>query len=112
MKRFLKYKILGDIFLASLILVAGGTVWAYASLRNVSGPLILHFNNLSGINQIGDAGELVWIGATGILMVLVNFIIATELEARDWFLGKLLAGGTLLLAILLFIGFAAIISVN
>lgn len=111
-KKILKFKIVSGVFAASLIFVVGGTLWAYSALHGVSGPLILHFNNLAGINQIGGLSELLWIGVTAIVVVVVNFFIALELEARDWFLGKLLAAGTMLLGILTFIGFASIISVN
>ena len=44
--------------------------------------------------------------------VIVNFFLALELEARDWFLGKIVAAATLVLSVLIFIAFAAIISVN
>jgi len=111
-KKILKYKLVSSLFAVSFLLALGGTAWVYAALRGAGGPLILHFNDISGITQIGSFDELVWVGVTGILIVILNFFIALELEARDWFWGKLLASGTLLLAILLFIGLAAIISVN
>lgn len=111
-KKTLKNRIVSGIFLASFIFVLGGTLWAYFALRGVSGPLILHFNNLAGINQIGGLAELIWMGVTGLTIVVISFRVALELEARDWFLGKLLAATTLLVGILIFIGFAAIISVN
>ncbi len=93
-------------------MVLGGTIWVYFALRHIAPPLILHFNNLAGINQTGNLADLLEIGATGIVFVLVNFFIALELENRDAFGGKLLAAATLFLAILIFIGFAAIISAN
>lgn len=111
-KKLSKFKVVSSLFFASFILVLGGLVWAYATLRGVSGSLIMHFNNLVGINQVGGLAELAWIGATGVVVVLINSFVALELEARDWFLGKLLAAATLLFGILIFIGFAAIINVN
>jgi len=111
-KKISKYKITSGIFALSFIFVAGAMAWAYAALGKTSGLLILHFNNAVGINQIGGFRELVGAGVTGIVLVAVNFAIALELERRDWFLGKLLAAATLLLSVFLFIGFAAIISVN
>ena len=44
--------------------------------------------------------------------VVDNFFVALELEARDKVLGKVTAGLTLVMAILLFLGFVAILSVN
>ena len=99
-------------FLASLFLVAGGWLWTYFSFRNADQPLILHFNSLIGINQVGSLRDLVPVGAFSLAIVALNFFIALELEERDWFLGKFLAVGTFAFAALIFIGFAAIISVN
>ncbi|OGY99463.1 MAG: hypothetical protein A2945_01235 [Candidatus Liptonbacteria bacterium RIFCSPLOWO2_01_FULL_52_25] len=110
-KRFAKFRFLGVTFLASFLLIVGGCLWAYLKLKGATSPLILHFND-AGINQIGSFKELLWIGITGMVAVVVNFFVALEFEARDRFLGKMLAAGTLLLGVLLFIGFAAIISVN
>ncbi|MDP2598732.1 MAG: hypothetical protein Q8P49_02790 [Candidatus Liptonbacteria bacterium] len=103
---------LNAVFIISATIISGAMSWAYAALKNARGTLILHFNNVDGIDQIGGVGELERIGITGLVVVVLNFFIATELEARDGFLGKLLAGATLFFAALLFIGFAAIISVN
>ncbi len=111
-RKILKSKAISSLFLLSAVSVAAGTLWAYSALKSAGSILILHFNNVVGINQIGGVGELIGVGITGLIVVVVNFLIAMELEARDLFLGKLLTGATLLFGILLFIGFAAIISVN
>lgn len=112
LRKIIKFRVVGLVFLLSLIFISGGMLWAYLALNAVSGPLIIHFNNLVGINQIGNLGDLFWLGATGIVAVVLNFIVAMELESRDYFWGKLLAAATLLFSLLIFIGFAAIISVN
>ncbi|MDO8536789.1 MAG: hypothetical protein Q7R94_00915 [bacterium] len=110
-KKVVKFRSISFIFLTSFLLIAGGCLWAYIVLHNSSVPLILHFNDM-GINQIGSFWEILWIGITGIVMAIINFGIALELEERDWFWGKVLAAGTLLLGVLIFAGLAAIISVN
>lgn len=110
--KILKSKIVNSAFLVSSLFVAGGMLWAYFALRGIASPLILHFNNILGINQIGSLADLLRFGGTGLVFVLVNFFLALELEGRDAFLGKLLAATTLFFGILLFVGFAAIISVN
>ncbi|MBI3589693.1 MAG: hypothetical protein HY093_04780 [Candidatus Liptonbacteria bacterium] len=99
-------------FVVSLVFVLGGWLWAYLALRTISLPLIIHFSNISGINQVGYAWDLAKVGLFGILVVMVNFLIAYELELRDKFLAKLASAFTLFLSILIFIYFAAIISVN
>src|SRR6266404_5585293 len=106
LKKILKFKLVSVLFSASFILIAGGMLWTYRALHGTSGPLILHFNNIHGITQIRGYGELMEFGATGLVVVFINFIVALELEARDRFLSKFVAAATLLFGILLFLGFA------
>ena len=110
--KILKFRIISSIFLASFIMVLGGTLWAYFSLRGASGPVVIHFNDLTGINLIGGYSDLIMMGIAGLIFIFVNFLITLELEERDRFLGKLAAAATVLLSILIFIALAAIISVN
>ena len=101
--------------LASLAFAAGGFFWALGALGGSdasSGPLILHFNDMQGITSIGRFGDLLWMGALGIAIVIINFFIALDLEVRDNGLGKIIAVTTLVMAILLFLAFAAIIKIN
>ena len=100
------------IFAVSLLFVLGGWLWAYLTLRKIAEPLILHFNSISGITQIGNLRDIANIAVLGLITIFVDFWLAIELEERDRFLGKLLAAGGLFLSILIFIGFAAIIGVN
>lgn len=111
-KKIKAAKLISAIFAMSAVFVLGGTIWAYAALKNASGPLILHFNNLSGITQIGSVYWLVSAGITATLAVAINFVLAIQLEPRSSFLARILVGGTLFLAFLTFVSFAAIISVN
>lgn len=101
-----------SIFILSFLLILGGSLWAYFALRGTSQPLILHFNDLAGITRIGNAASFLGVGFIGLFGAVINFIIALELEARDKFLARLLAAATLFMGVLLFVGFAAIISVN
>jgi hypothetical protein len=99
-------------FTASLLLVISGPALAYLSLKGIREPLILHFSTYTGINQIGGLTELFALGLTALIVVLINAVLAFSLEARQPVLGKVLAMVTVFLALLLFIGFMAIISVN
>jgi hypothetical protein len=112
-KKFIRHKEVSILSLSAFILSAGGFAWAYFALRGVVGtPLILHFDDISGVTAIGGLGTLVFVGCFGVIVTLVDFLIALELDARDRFLGKLVAALTLMFAILLFIAFVAIINVN
>jgi len=100
--------------LAALLFVAGGALWSRLALHAtaMSSPMIVHFNDLEGITAVGTPTNFIFIAAFGIAVVLMDFVIALELEERSRFWGKGAAAVTLVLAILLFIGFAAIINVN
>lgn len=120
-KKIKTYRLVSLSFLASFAFAAGGFFWALAELGGAasasigaaaSGPLILHFNDMQGITSIGSFGDFLWIGVLGVAIVVVNFFIALDLEARDTVLGKIVAALTLIMAILLFLAFAAIIKVN
>jgi hypothetical protein len=112
-KKILKYRLISLLSLASLVLVLGGSIWAYSSiLSSGSAPFILHFNDIDGITKVGGIGDLVGMGILGVVIVVIDFFIALELEARDKILGKMVAGVTLIMAILLFLGFVAILNVN
>lgn len=106
------FKYLNFSFFIGLVFVLGGWMWAWISLGSVELPVIIHFSDISGINQVGYAGDLAKVGAFGVIVVFINFLISTELERRDKFLGKLAAFVTVFMSILIFIYFAAIISVN
>jgi hypothetical protein len=112
-KKIKAYRLVSLLALASLAFAAGGFFWALGALGGAaSGSLILHFNDMQEITSIGSFGSLLWMGALGIAIVVINFFIALDLEARDNVLGKIVAVTTLVMAILLFLAFAAIIKIN
>lgn len=100
------------VFVLSFLFVVGGLAWCFFALRGSSGPLILHFNDILGISQIGSLYDLLGVGALGAVMVVVNFILSAEAHKRSREISWLMAGATIFFSVLLFIGFAAIISVN
>lgn len=113
LKNILKYKLVSIMSLISIAFVVGGFLWAYIALGGAgSGPFILHFNDMEGITSVGGLGTIVFMGAFGLIVTVMNALIALEFEGRNAFLGKLVAVLTLLLAILLFMAFASILSVN
>jgi len=111
-ERFKKYKMVSGLLAASAIFVLTGFIWALAGLRTMSGPMLLHFNDLQGITATGNTSVIVFAGIFGMVVVVLNTCLAFEFEERSPFFGKLTAVLTLTFAILLFIAFAAILSVN
>jgi hypothetical protein len=108
-----KYRLVSLLSLASFVFAAGGFIWAFCALNAMrAGPLILHFNDMAGITSIGSFDRLLAMGILGMAIVVINFFVAIELEARDGVLGKIIAAMTFAMAVLLFLAFAAIIKVN
>jgi len=112
-KKILQYRLVSLLSLVSFAFTAGGFFWVLGAFYHSSSePLILHFNDSVGITAIGSFASFLLIGVLGMVIVVVNFFVALELEARDRFLGKVVAVMTLVIATLLFLAFAAIIRVN
>jgi hypothetical protein len=99
-------------FVASTLFVASGWLWAWTALRGINSPLILHFSDYTGINQIGGLAEIHGLGASGMVIVALNLFLARQLQGTEPRWANLLAATTLFLAALLFTALAAIISVN
>jgi hypothetical protein len=117
LQKFSEHRLVTALSMIALALILGGFVWAFLELRIVAASsagtsLILHFNDIDGITSVGGLGTIWFMGAFGVLVAIMNFFVALEFDARDQFLGKFLASLTLVFAVLLFIAFAAIISVN
>ena len=113
MKHFVASKTLVFVVIgASLLLVSTALVWGFVSLRGTSQPIVLHWDPFYGIDRVGGIRELLIMGVSGILTLAVNFAIIYELLRRDYFWARLAASLTLLVSVLLFLAFAAIIHVN
>lgn len=111
-KNIVKFKFINLAYLVSLFLASGGWIWSYAALGGNGELLVIRFNNLVGISQIGSFSDLSAVGAISLIVIVINFFISRELAKNEEFLSKLLAFATVLFSALIFIGFAAIISVN
>ena len=111
--KFLNHRLVTALCAAASLFIVGGFAWAFFALRAVGGQsLILHFNDVDGITNVGGLGTIIFMGMFGALVALMNLATALELDVRGPFLGKFLAAMTLIFSVLLFIAFAAIINVN
>ncbi|HVO28894.1 MAG TPA: hypothetical protein VMT81_02860 [Candidatus Paceibacterota bacterium] len=108
----MNHRVVTALCAVALLFVLGGWVWALAALAGIRGLLVLHFSDIAGITAIGGLGPVVFMGAFGALVVVMDFFLAREFDARDRVTGKFLAAMTLVFAILLFMAFAAIINAN
>lgn len=111
-KKICQHKCLSVVFGCGFAFILGGLILAVWRLRGIKQPLILHFNDYAGISRTGDSGYILWIGALSAIVVAINFLIALELAEKESYWGKFATAATLVFAVLIFIGFAAIINVN
>ena len=112
LEKIKKHRLVSSSFILSFIFVVSGFFWAWFSLGRTSNPVIVHFDDLYGITTATGRSIIVFAGIFGLAMVLINASLAFEFEERNSLFGKLTAILTLVLAVLLFIAFAAILSVN
>lgn len=100
------------ILAVSFILVLSVSAEAYFSLRNIGTPIVTHWNNYSGIDRIGTSDDLLRMAFFGIIIVAANGALGLVLEPRNKFAAWLVASATLLMSVLHFILFIAIMGVN
>lgn len=86
-------------------------IWIFLALHEVRPPLVLRYAN-GTITQFGGVWELQGYAFVMWVIVVMNYLLALELEERDWFWGKFVASMTFFLSTLLFMAFQAIIVVN
>lgn len=110
----MKTKFLTLIFLLNSALVLGGFLWTFFRLQGIRQPLILHFTTFrdTGITQRGTLGDLAFFAALFFVALILNFLLAFGLKERDFFLSRLIVIATVVFALLIFVGFKVIISVN
>ncbi|MEK7137959.1 MAG: hypothetical protein AAB787_00470 [Patescibacteria group bacterium] len=111
-KRFFRYKWNNLSLALGFVLIFGGWLWAYLKLRVIEVPVVILYNEVEGVTRAGEVGEFLKVLVFGLLVLVINFFISAELEERSRFWARLSSIFTIFLAVLIFIYFAAIISVN
>jgi hypothetical protein len=113
LERIIKHKAVSAACLSAIFITLAGFLWVYFGLRMTgSGPFVIHWNDMNGITEVGGLWSVAAVGMLGIFITVIDFFIATELEEREPFLGKVVATASALFAVLLFIAFAAILGMS
>jgi len=112
LKKIFRLRIVNLFFWISVIFIVGGCIWAIIILGGISEPLIIHYSQSSGIDRIGGLGTLIGIAVLGLIMAIVDFFISLELEKKNILFSRLTSLVGLFVGFLIFIYFAAIISIN
>jgi hypothetical protein len=102
---------MGIMGIAGALLAFSG-IWLYRVAGQMPEPIVLHFNAEVGINQIGSKNALYLLWWVAAAAWMLNLRIAGALRSRSPVLAIIVASGTLAWVILLFLYFAAIISLH
>jgi hypothetical protein len=97
--------ITGILFLLSLGLI-------YFNTKNLDTPLILHFDQIKGIDLFGEKIDLWLIWFMGFAMAVINTFLGQVFFERERILSYIFIGTNILISILLLIVVGTIISVN
>jgi len=109
---FLKFKKISIILGSSLALGLIGFIWTIGALWNVSQSIVLHFNSYIGINHLGSLWQVVALGIFCLVILGINAVVAFALAERLSLWAEIIAWANIFFALLLFIAFQVIISVN
>ena len=96
----------------SILLVVVGLFIAGVKFPDPSMPLIIHVSHLGGINFVGNRRDVFGILITGLLMIVLNILLANRMFKRVRSLAILLVFGSVILSLLIFGKLMAIISIN
>ncbi len=113
MKKFLARVSVFRLFSAGGVLGAViALLWAWLALRTAEGPVIISFTSQLGILRVGSPAVLYGTAIVACVALLIHSFLVHALEKRNRFLAGFLAVATFFLGFLIFIAYAAIISVN
>lgn len=96
----------------SLLFLIIGLFLVYFNITKLTSPIILHFDNVLGMDFFGEKQSLWFVWLTGFFVVLVNFFIGKTLFHRERILSYLIFGATALFAMFHLVAINQIISLN
>ncbi|PIR44050.1 hypothetical protein COV23_01920 [Candidatus Wolfebacteria bacterium CG10_big_fil_rev_8_21_14_0_10_31_9] len=112
MNNILKDKYLRIIFTSTFAVFLFVVIFSIAVFKNISGPLIIHFDAFKGIDFIGGKIQIFGINFLALIMLVVNLFLADFIYIRERFLSYVISFSSLFLSILLLIIVAVINAIN
>ncbi|MFH0712786.1 MAG: hypothetical protein V2A55_02975 [Candidatus Jorgensenbacteria bacterium] len=102
-----------SIFTAlSFLFLIIGLALVYFNITRLTSPIVLHFDNVLGIDFFGERNFLWFVWLTGLFVVIINFFLGKVLFYRERILSYLVFGTTLLFSLLTLVAISQIISLN
>ena len=102
-----------SIFTAlSFLFIVIGLALVYFNITRLTSPIVLHFDNVLGMDFFGEKYALWFVWLTGVFTVVVNFFIGKTLFYRERVLSYLVFGTTSFFSFLNLVAISQIISLN
>lgn len=110
----LYFKYLPNLITLSLSLLLNILLWIWLLWKINPGPdpVFLHYNILFGVDFIGEWWQVLFLPLAGLLIFLINGIIAWMLFSKDKFISLLLNAVSLLCQMIIFIAGALLVFLN
>lgn len=100
-------------WLSTLIINLGLWTFTWLMVRKLPQDLaILHYNIIFGVDSLGTPQELYWLPLLGLLLFLLNAIMAIFFYRRDKFLLKLLLASSIFINIVISLALYSIYLIN
>lgn len=84
----------------------------YVRLADIEHLIIVHFESLRGVDVLGSKKEMIGILISGLVLNLINFLLATFLYNRQRLLSYLIGLMNIFVSLLILLTIVVIISVN
>jgi hypothetical protein len=105
------YYLTASFGLSLLILIVSFSLY-YIELADAKNLLVIHFKSLGGVDFLGSKWDALAILFSGLIITVINFLLAILLYNRQRLLSYLAGTATLLLSLLILLAITVIIIVN
>lgn len=105
------YYLLASFGLALIVLIIGFSLY-YINLADIENLLIIHYESLNGVDFLGSKKETLGILLSGLLINIINFVLASVLYSRRRFYAYLICITNFFLSMLILLTIIVIMSVN
>ncbi|MEA2088888.1 MAG: hypothetical protein U9O55_03560 [Patescibacteria group bacterium] len=114
-KNFFKFFFKDKIIFANLIIsiIINSIIWInLLRIKKVGEMIPLHYNVYFGIDYIGDWHKIFIVPLIGIIILIINFLLALLIYYKDKFISYILVFTVLFVQIILFLASLSIVWIN
>ena len=114
-RNFFKFFLKDRIIIANLIgsLIINASIWInLLRIKKVDEMIPLHYNVYFGIDYIGDWHKIFIIPIMGIIVLIVNFLLALLIYYKDKFISYILLFVVSFIQVILFLASLSVVWIN